>query len=91
MLRRFIYPGDISASGGPKILHGNDTDVSLLTIVQVHKDKYVCTEIMTDEDTGEAFPSVYMRNFEELKKDFEVQDGAPMMYMSKADFDWLTE
>jgi hypothetical protein len=38
MLRRFIYTGDISANGGPKILHGNDTDVSLLTIVQVHKD-----------------------------------------------------
>lgn len=91
MLRRFIEPGDISAGGGIKILHGNDTDVSVQTVLRLHKDKYVVTDIMIDEETGDAFPTVYMRNLEELTKDFDLQYGAPMMYMRKEDFIWLTE
>ncbi len=88
MVTKYISPGFDHCA---KILHGNDTDVSLITIIQLHKDKYSVTMIDTDDETGKAHSQSCDWDLAELTKNFELQYGAPMQYMSKENFEWITQ
>lgn len=88
MLRRLTGEGDIS-DNVTRMLHGFDTDVTMRTILRLHRDLYVVTDIHLDDD-GKAYPSVTKISYSELKKWHEVQYGSPMQYMKQEDFEWLS-
>lgn len=75
-----------------KILFGSDTDVTFITFVKMHQDHYVVTHTWEGfEDHGvKAKSTVNDWSLKELKEEFDKQYGAPMMYMSQEDFNWLT-
>lgn len=74
-----------------KILFGNDTDVSYITIVGMHRDLYsVLTTWIIDEESDKSKSEACDWTYDEFKKHFELQYGSPMMYISKADFEWIT-
>lgn len=71
----------------PFILHGNDTDVTCMTIVKLGPDIFVTTEYFVgDEEFTRQCVSVRIQTRTELEELFDLQYGAPMQFVSKEDF-----
>lgn len=75
--------------GDTKILHGNDTDASVTTIVRVC-DEFAVMMTCIDEQ-GKTFSTASNWDFDQFRKEFARQDGAPMMYIRKEDFEWMMQ
>lgn len=87
MLQRFTSP----KSKYGRILYGNDTDVSDCMITKYTDNLFLCVSVMIDEEDEKISPVTYVWTLEEFKKHFDLQYGAPMMYISREDFEWITE
>lgn len=72
-----------------KILHGNDTDVSDLTIMK-YGDFFFYSHLYINEVDNTFQPQPHVMTKEEFQKEFELQYGSPMHYMSKEDYEWIT-
>lgn len=76
-----------SQSVYPFILHGNDTDVTCMTIVKIAPDIYVMTEYFTDDVVFTSkHVSTRVQTRSELQELFELQYGSPMQFVSEEDF-----
>lgn len=73
-----------------KVLYGNDTDVSDCMITRVSANLYLILTIHFDEEKEAIYPNTYTWSKEQFKKHFDLQYGAPMMYLSKEDYEWIT-
>lgn len=73
---------------GYKILHGSDTDVSFVTITRMGPNIFIVIEtfIEVDEITDNCITHRVITR-EEFDKDFELQYGSPMQYISKEDYE----
>jgi len=71
----------------PFILHGNDTDVTCMTIVKIASDVFVTTEYFIDD---EVFTSKHVATRVQTRSElcalFTLQYGAPMQFVSEEDF-----
>jgi hypothetical protein len=85
MLSRYTNPGPYSS----RILFGNDTDVTFLSIVHLG-DRWVYTHSFVDDETGATKSTVKDMTYDEMLAEHKLQYGSPMQYMSQEDFDWLT-
>ena len=84
MVQRFV-----NEHNNRKILFGNDTDVSDVIITKYHEDQFLVVSIMHDDERGTLHPTTYVLTRKQFTKDFELQYGSPMMFMSKEDFEWM--
>ena len=73
-----------------RLLLGNDTDVSECIITR-YGDDFLIVDIMIDDDSNKIYPKARVENREEFKKSFDMQYGSPMNYISKEDYDWITQ
>lgn len=78
-----------SPVGSFKILHGNDTDVTWLTIIKFANDKYVVTRTFDNEFNMKLEPTTEIWDLAELKRQFKLQYGSPMHYLSNDEYEWL--
>jgi hypothetical protein len=71
----------------PFILHGNDTDVTCMTIVKIASDVFVITEYFIDD---EVFTSKHVTTRVQTKSElcalFTLQYDASMQFISEEDF-----
>lgn len=86
----FRYTTPTLGAYSPKILHGNDTDVSFMTIVKMNKNQYVVVMNDVNEETGESNLTSRVWTLQVIRAEFDEQYGTPMQYMSQEDFEWLT-
>ena len=83
MIRRFT-----ENTGNRRLLFGNDTDVSDCIITR-YGDNILIVDIMIDEESDRIFPITKVLTLEEFEREFELQRGTPMDYMSKEDYEWI--
>jgi hypothetical protein len=90
-VRRYLgdFKGYLSTYPGFKILHGNDTDVTWVTIVKYSPNSFVVTQVFDNEYSMKLEPKVFIWTAVDLEHEFKLQHGSPMQYMSQEDYEWL--
>jgi hypothetical protein len=84
MVQRFTNP-----DSNRKVLHGNDTDVSDCIITKFHNNLFLCVSTVINEDEDEIYPQTQVWTKDDFIKEFDLQYGSPMQYISQEDFEWM--
>ncbi|HUU86575.1 MAG TPA: hypothetical protein VMX17_02330 [Candidatus Glassbacteria bacterium] len=85
MVQRFTNP-----DSSRKVLVGNDTDVSECIITKFHDNLFLSINTVINEDEDEIYPQTQVWTKENFEKEFNLQYGSPMQYISKEDYEWMT-
>lgn len=67
MVRQFINP-----NGTQKILHGDDTDVSTITIIKYSQEHYLTVSVFINEEDEKLIPTTEIIDSKKLKEMFEL-------------------
>lgn len=84
MVQRFTNP-----DSDRKILCGNDTDVSDCIITKFHDNLFLVVNTVINEEEDEIYPQTQVWTKSDFEKEFNLQYGSPMQYLSKEDFEWM--
>lgn len=84
MVQRFTRP-----DSSRKMLAGNDTDVSDCIITKFHDNLFLVVNTVVNEKEDEIYPQTQIWSKDDFEKEFNLQYGSPMQYISKEDFEWM--